>query len=108
MKNFNFSGSYFKVGVQKGKIYRRCGLKNLNFPINHEHLKKQKAIYEKFYPEYFEELKGIAFVTKSSIEQIENFFLGIIKTVFSQFVNIAPNSAVCTLIRTSSNRFDLG
>src|SRR3989338_28323 len=75
MKNFNFSGSYFKVGVQKGKIYRRCWLKNLNFPINHEHLKKQKAIYEKFYPEYFEELKGIAFVTKSSIEQIENFFL---------------------------------
>ncbi len=75
MKKFIFSGSYFKVGVQKGKIYRKFGIKNLKFPINLEHLKKQKAVYKKYYPEYFEELKGIALATKNSIEQVENFFL---------------------------------
>ena len=75
MNKFNFSGSYYDIGYQKGLVHKKNGLSDLQLPILFDILKKQKIIYKKFYPNFLEELEGIAESTKSELEQIEYLFL---------------------------------
>jgi predicted choloylglycine hydrolase len=79
-----FSGDFFEIGNQQGKFYRKNGMNLNNIKIDEKLFKKQLKIYEKHYPEFLEELKGIAkggnfdenktiyFFTTSEMLSIEN------------------------------------
>jgi len=60
MDKTKFKGNYFEIGIQLGEIYRQKGLNFDNVKINSKFLKNQLRVYGKYYPDFLEELKGVA------------------------------------------------
>lgn len=55
-----FIGSPFDIGDLQGKMYKNNGMDLSRLIIDNEIFDKQYAIYQKYYPEMIEEIKGIA------------------------------------------------
>ena len=55
-----FSGNYYEIGRQMGQVYRKNGAIDNPAPIDQELYQNQLKAYEKYYPAFLEELKGIA------------------------------------------------
>jgi len=55
-----FEGNFYEIGQQIGRVYRENGMTSRPFGIDKELFENQLRVYEKFYPEYLDELKGIA------------------------------------------------
>lgn len=60
MKQLIFSGTYGEIGNQLGQLYQNNGKSLTDVVINEKLLKKQLSVYEKYYPEFIEEVKGVA------------------------------------------------
>ena len=60
MKIRAFEGNFHEIGRQMGQIYKENGAGSGVAKIDPDLFKHQLQAYEKFYPEYLEELKGIA------------------------------------------------
>jgi len=55
-----FFGTHFDMGVQQGALFAQRGY-DLSYTVRKPALlKKQIAVYQKFYPEFLDELRGIA------------------------------------------------
>lgn len=53
-------GNFFELGVEQGKIYRRNGMTFDTVKVNALFYKKQLQVYERYYPEFLKELRGMA------------------------------------------------
>jgi isopenicillin-N N-acyltransferase-like protein len=61
MKTKIFKGNFFEIGEQQGRLYKANGMKLLdNIQVDSTLYQNQLRIYEKHYPEFLEELSGIA------------------------------------------------
>ncbi len=60
MKSRRLSGNHYEIGLQLGRRYKKKGLSVNAFKINEECLAKQLKVYRKYFPDYLEEIKGIA------------------------------------------------
>lgn len=60
MTSKTFKGNFFELGLQQGKIYRQNGMRFDAVKINTSLYKKQIETYRKHYPEFLEELRGMA------------------------------------------------
>ena len=60
MKIKTFKGNPREIGRQQGKIYRINGMNLEKIKINSKLFKNQLSIYRKHYPEFLDELRGIA------------------------------------------------
>ncbi len=60
MKVKTFAGNPFEIGRMQGEIYRRNGLDFKNLNIDNELFDGQRYIYNKYYPEFLERLRGVA------------------------------------------------
>ncbi len=60
MLDRTFEGNYYEIGRQIGRVYQENGAVSSTANLDPELLKHQLQVYEKYYPEYLEELKGIA------------------------------------------------
>ena len=60
MKELIFKGSYKEIGQQLGRIYHKNGKSFADVKINKDLYAKQLTYYKKYYPEFLEELRGIA------------------------------------------------
>ena len=67
--------TYFDIGVQQGKLYKKRGFTTLTTKFNKLHTKRQIEIYEKYYPEMLEEIRGIAVSLKEPRIRVLNYFL---------------------------------
>jgi len=57
----SFSGSHFEIGRQVGEQYRKWGKKELYIPIHAKQLlSTQIKLYENYYPNYIDYLRGVA------------------------------------------------
>jgi predicted choloylglycine hydrolase len=55
-----FEGDFLEIGRQLGQIYKENGASDRNAKIDRELFDNQLKMYEKYYPEYLEELRGMA------------------------------------------------
>ncbi|MDK2980970.1 MAG: hypothetical protein PWQ55_1317 [Chloroflexota bacterium] len=55
-----FEGSFYEIGQQIGAIYQTIGVQDQRMPVNPELLRNQLAMYEQHYPEFLEEIRGVA------------------------------------------------
>ncbi len=60
MHSQTFSGNFFEIGKQQGKIYAKNKMSFKHVKIDKELYKKQLTIYKKFYPELLSEFEGMA------------------------------------------------
>ncbi len=60
MKQLILSGTYYDIGCQLGRLYKANGKSLASVLINKKLLQKQLAIYEKHYPDFVLEVKGVA------------------------------------------------
>ncbi len=74
MKHIKFTGNYYDIGLQHGRIYRENGLKLDKVKVS-PMLPEQIAVYKKFYPEILEELRGIAEGGNFDKEKIMSIYL---------------------------------
>jgi predicted choloylglycine hydrolase len=76
MRVREFSGDFFEIGKQEGEIYKKNGMR-IDIKIIPSLYKKQLKIYKEYYPEFLEEIEGIASVVKCKKEKlIFNFICG--------------------------------
>ena len=76
MKTKTLSGSYFEIGKQLGRMYKKNGFSDKKLKLPKESIiKKQLTIYKKYYPEYLEELRGIADGGKFDYTKIRDWFI---------------------------------
>jgi predicted choloylglycine hydrolase len=54
-----FKGNFFELGMQQGKIYRQNGMTFDTVAVNAPLYRKQLRVYERHYPEFLEELRGM-------------------------------------------------
>lgn len=96
MQRKAFKGTYFEIGKQKGKIYASNGLSTGDFPpVREQVLEEQMRIYERFYPEFLEEVKGVAEGGKIDTETAQSYFLG--------FHVQKPHQEGCTIFGVNNN-----
>jgi predicted choloylglycine hydrolase len=55
-----FKGSFFEIGQQQGKIYKKNGMSFDDVKIDPVIYRNQLKVYQKYYPEFLEQLKGMA------------------------------------------------
>jgi predicted choloylglycine hydrolase len=60
MRIKTFSGDFYEIGKQQGKIYSKNGMSLSYVKINPKLYRNQLKIYQRYYPELLEEFKGIA------------------------------------------------
>jgi predicted choloylglycine hydrolase len=60
MKQLIFRGNYKEIGRQLGRLYKTNGKLFSGITINEKLFKKQLSIYQKYYPDFIDELKGVA------------------------------------------------
>lgn len=60
MKSETFKGSFYEVGLRRGREYRKNGFNLKGIVVNDSFLNKQIEVYKKYYPEILQEFKGIA------------------------------------------------
>ena len=75
MQITTFKGTYYEIGKQLGEIYKKNGM-NLNaIKVDQVLLDNQKKIYQEYFPEILEELRGINDVLKIDEDKLLFFFL---------------------------------
>lgn len=70
-----FKGSYFEIGFQQGKIYKKNGINLKDIYPNKAIIANQLRLYKKHYPGALEELRGIAEGIGCSIDIIHQMLL---------------------------------
>jgi len=55
-----FTGNFFELGKQQGRIYKKNGMDLSEVKIDQQLFRKQLEVYEKFYPGLLEEFRGMA------------------------------------------------
>jgi isopenicillin-N N-acyltransferase-like protein len=55
-----FEGNFFEIGRQMGQIYKANGVTQSQAAVDQDLYEGQLKVYEKYYPEYLDELRGIA------------------------------------------------
>jgi len=55
-----FKGSFFEIGKQQGELYRQNGLCLDSIKVDHKLVAEQLKIFEKYYPQFLEEIDGIS------------------------------------------------
>jgi predicted choloylglycine hydrolase len=58
MKVEIFKGDHFQIGVEQGRVYKKKGLNLEKISIDRELLAGQLKIYERYYPELLEQIRG--------------------------------------------------
>ncbi len=59
MNSQTFSGNFFEIGKQQGKIYAKNKMSFKHVKIDRDLYQKQLTIYKKFYPELLSEFEGM-------------------------------------------------
>lgn len=83
MYHKRFSGSHYSAGYKYGSLLYKYGISlidNIDYIFNEERKEFTKQcipIYEKYYPEILEEIKGIAYGQNDSYEKLICFLLGL-------------------------------
>lgn len=75
MQITTFNGNYFEVGKQLGKIYKKNGMDLKTIKVDPILLDNQKKMYQKYFPEILEELKGVNEILKIDEDRLLFFFL---------------------------------
>lgn len=70
-----FEGNSFEIGKQLGKIYKKNGMKLDKVKVDKTILQNQIKIYEEYYPEKLEELRGINEILKIDNDKLFYFFI---------------------------------
>lgn len=96
-----FKGNAFEIGQQQGKIYKENGMSFDKVKINSNLFKKQLKIYQKYYPDLLDELKGIAEGGNFNEEKlIYNFITGEI----SYYTDLFRIDKACTIFGYKSDQ----
>src|SRR3989338_7527451 len=74
MKIKTFKGTFFEIGQQQGKIYRKNKM-NFSKTSNLELFKRQLRIYKKYYPELLDEFEGMAIAGNFDKEKLISKFI---------------------------------
>ena len=94
MLNRTFEGSFYEIGRQMGRVYQENSAGNNPVTIDPQLLKNQLRVYEKFYPEYLEELKGIA---EGGGFDLQSALYGAITGEIFFFKNMIGMGRACTI-----------
>ncbi len=96
-----FKGNAHEVGLQQGKIYKENGMGFYRIKIDPNLFKKQLKIYQTYYPDLLDELKGIAEGGNFNEEKlIYNFITGEI----SYYTNLFRLDKACTIFGYKSDK----
>ncbi len=102
----SFSGSFFQIGVQQGKIYKRNGLRIFDQGLkNKKCYQEQLRIYKKYYPEMLDEFQGIA---KGGGFQEDNVVSKFITTEILEFTDYTKNIGCTIFGLKNKNGFFVG
>lgn len=75
MQTKTFSGNYFEIGKQLGKIYKKNRMNLNSVKVDEDLLDNQIKIYQKYFPGILEELKGINTILKLDEDKLFFHFL---------------------------------
>ena len=89
-----FEGNHFEIGQQQGSFYKANGVKDYQGEIDQDLYKKQLQVYEKYYPQYLEQLRGIA--DGGGFDQEKTIYSAITGELFF-FKNMIGLGRACTI-----------
>jgi predicted choloylglycine hydrolase len=85
MKVRKFFGDFFEIGEQEGKIYKKNGMR-INIKIIPSLYERQLKVYKEYYPEFLEEIEGIANVVKCKKEKLIFYFICSERLFYNKFL----------------------
>ncbi len=95
-RKYSFSGTHQEIGEQIGELYRSWGKRELIVPAHTiVYFPQQKALYEQFFPEYIDFLKGVAKGLGSDVDRtLLSYLAGYLEL---------PGTHSCSCIALQSN-----
>jgi predicted choloylglycine hydrolase len=95
MRKYILKGSYFEIGKQLGKHYEKTGLTVDHVKINKTIYKNQRKIYEKYYPNFLKELKGMSIGGNFDLQKLEYYFIA---SGYESYKNKLSKKESCSIV----------
>ena len=99
MDTRTFEGNFYEIGRQQGEIYQANGMTMDHIKVDQELYDNQLHIYEKFYPEYLQQIRGMAEGGKFDLQKL--IYSGITGELFF-FKNMLGLGRACTIFGCKS------